>query len=359
MRTVSNYKALASVQGGEQAQLKHLAQAINLDLSLPQLCLDALGPAGSIGGRGVKSFAANEPRLSRSDCREAFKGALARKWAVPSDTPFLSDVAQRVESFWHTNMPELDTGWMQFFQLVDLRGTSQDTFDILDTNAGITWEQMKPGTAIKPRREISESRAQVGYLTYSAGLGLLDDWIRFQKFWNVEQAVAEFRATAWDKQAELHYGLFTALGAGVNQAFATNDTTTFNAAGAAILRNVRSKGYAAGQNARFKILCAPEHQGRILTMLEATQGSAIVANQAGVQPLAYAVDAVVASTFVAANSTGYYLVLPGRKLQRGNWLDLQIEGQRDVYARAQDWVGTQQFNAAIGDSDQVRRVLFS
>lgn len=356
MRTVSNYKALANVQGGEGAQLKALAQAINLDLSLPQLCVDALGDRVSRIGKGVKVFAANDPRGPVVD---QIKAHLSRKWAVPSDNPVLFDVANRIESFWHTNMPELDTGWMNVFQLVDLRGSNQSSFDITDTNAGISWTQTKPGEKIKPRREISESSTPVPYLTYSAGLGLLDDWLRYQKFWSVEQAVAEFRATAWDKQAELHYGLFTALGAGVNQAFATNDTTTFNNAASAILRAVRTKGYAAGQNAQFWIMCAPEHLGRILLMLEATQGSGIVAHQSGVQPLAYNVAGVIASTHIPAASTGYYLVLPNRKIQRGNWLDLQIESVRDAYSRAQDWLGTQQFNAIIGDSDQVKRVLFS
>ncbi len=356
MRTVSNYKALANVQGGEGAQLKALAQAINLDLSLPQLCVDALGDRVARIGKGVKVFAANDPRGPVVD---QIKAHLSRKWAVPSDNPILGDVANRIESFWHTNMPELDTGWMSLFQHVDLRNSNQSSFDIIDTNAGISWTQTKPGEKIKPRREISESSTPVPYLTYSAGLGLLDDWLRYQKFWSVEQAVAEFRATAWDKQAELHYGLFTALGGGVNQAFATNDTVTFNNAASGILRAVRAKGYAAGQNAQFQIVCAPEHLGRILTMLEATQGSAIVANQAGMQPMAYSVSAVIASTHVPANSTGYYLVLPGRKIQRGTWLDLQIESVRDAYSRAQDWVGTQQFNGIIGDSDQVKRVLFS
>lgn len=362
MRTVSNYKRLATIQGDERTKLKALAGAINLDLALPALCMDMLGEkagtifAGKGLGAGVRVFAANEPRLPDA---ERIKGFLAQKWAVPTDTPILADVSNRVESFFHTNMPEIDLGWTNLYQLVDLRGSKQDSFEIIDTNAGITFSQTKPGERVKVRREISEAQTTVKYLTFSDGLGLLDDWLRFDKFWSVEQAVAEFRSKAFDRLADSHYGLFTALGSGINQAFATDDTTTFNAAAATVLRNVRSKGYAAGQNARFWIVCAPEHLGRILRMLEATQGSQMVAFQSAKEPIAYSVAGVIATTYVPSNSTGYYLVLPGRKIQRGNWLDLQIESQRDIHSRATDWIGTMQYNAAIGDSDQVRRVLFT
>ena len=363
MRTLSNYGRLAGFKGTDEQKLKALCEAVNLDLGANSLCLDIAGEnAGrmftskSSGGPGVRVFAANDSRLPSVD---RIKAHLAQKWAVPADNPYLSDISGRVESFFHTNMPELDLGWTNLFTLVDLRQSKQDSFDILDTNAGITFNQITPGGKPQIRREISEAKTTVSYLTFADGLGLLDDWLRFDKFWNVEQAVAEFRAVAWDKMASTHYGLFTALSSGVDESFATNDTTTFNNAASTILRAVRTKGYAAGANAGFWIVCAPEKLGRILTMLEATQGSAIVANQAGVQPLAYRVAGVIATTHVAAADTGYYLVLPGRKIQRGNWMDLQIESKRDIYVRATDWVGTMQFNAAIGDSAQVRRVKYA
>ena len=157
----------------------------------------------------------------------------------------------------------------------------------------------------------------------------------------------------------MHYGLFTGLGGGVNQAFAVDDTTTFNAAAATIFRGLRTSGYGLGQNAGLWILCAPEHVGRVMKMLEVRAGSQILAMQENKEPIAYNVAGVVTSTFVPANSTGYYLILPGRKIQRGLWKDLSIESQRDIYSRASDWVGHMQFNAAIGNTAQVRRVLFS
>lgn len=360
---VVKFPQLAKVQGDSRAQLTALKQSIDFEFGLPGMFIDLAGASAgrmfaskSHEGAGVRLFSANEPRFVTD---EGVKAYLQRKWATPGDNPILEDIAARTTSWFHTNMPEIDLGWTNLFQTVDLRGSNQDSFEIIDTNAGIAYEQYKPGAKIKIRREFSEAKATVKYLTCGDGIGILDDWLRFQRFWNIEQVTAESRAKAWDKQAELHYGLFTALGAGINQTFDTDDTKTFNAAAAKVLRDVHAQGYGTGQNASFWILCAPEHVGRILKMLEVRSGSAILANQANKEPLAYNVAGVIASTYVPANSTGYYLVLPGRKIQRGVWKDLTVESERDIYSRAQDWVFHMQFNAAIGNSAQVRRVLFA
>lgn len=353
--TVSSFAKLSTLQGSEL--YKALAQAVNFELSLPQLYLDQLKGAPVISGNSALLSAgkAEAPGLKAAGIR----AALSTKWATPSDNPILTDVSNRVEAFFHSNMPELDLQWTNLFDLVDLRNSNQDSFEITDTNAGITFQQIQPGAKIKVRREIAEATTPVPVLTFGDGIGLLDDWLRFQKWWRVEEVVSEFRAKWFDTVASAHYSLLTSQGAGINQAFATDDTQTFNNAAAAILRAVRDKGYAAGPQAQFWIVCAPEHVGRILKMLEATQGSQIVAFNANAQPIAYRVAGVIATTYVPSNTTGYYLVLPGRKVKRGLWKDLSIESGRDIYSRATDWVGHGQFNAIIGDSAQVRRVLFS
>lgn len=356
MKTVSKFKMLAGMD--QATALKALAAAVGFEFSLPVAALDMMGPQAAFLGKGVRAMDAASRRVSVPTL-DQIKAYLAQKYTTTADTPQLADTAGRVESWFHTNMPELDLGWMSLFQMVDLRGTPHDSFEINGTNAGITFKQRAPGEKVEIRREITEESLPVKYLTFSDGVGILDDWMTFQKWWTIEQVVAEFRAKAWDKKAELHYGLFTALGAGINQAFDADDTKTFNAAAASILRGVRAKGYGAGQNTQFDILCAPEHLGRVNLMLEAQQGSARVAFQAGAQPISYSVRNVVSTTFVPSNSSGYYLVLPGRKIQSGNWKDLSVEQNRDIYTRAQDIVGTEQFNAAIGDSAQVKRVLFS
>lgn len=356
MRTSIKFAALAGIASA--AQITALAGAIDLHLKMPQMALDMLGAdaavfAGKFFGADGKLIQRNAPDGER------FKSFLAQKYATSSDNPILTDVAAQFATFFHSNMPEMDMGWVPLFDEVDLRGSTHDHFDIIDTNAGIVYEQLKQGEAIKKRTKISESKTIVSYLTMGAGLGLLDDWLRFQQWWKVDEATGEFTAKHWDKMAELHYGLFTALSTSVDVNFTTDDATTFNAAVAGILRAVRSSGYAVGQNAGFYILTSPEKVGRITRMLSAERGSAMVDFGTMKEPIAYTVKGVIASTFVPANDTGYYLVLPGRKIKRGVWKDLTVEGQRNAAARAEDLYAHAQYNCAIGDTAQVRRVKFA
>jgi len=354
MRTSIKFAALAGLVGA--AQVAALSQAIDFELKRPHILLDMLGDAApQLAGK----LTVLDGRRADAPSLERIKAFLATKYATPSDNPVLTDVASGFAEFFHSNMPEIDTGWVPLFDLVDLRGSTHDHFDIADTNAGIVYEQVKPGAEIKKRTQISESKTPVGYLTLGAGLGILDDWLSFNQFWRIDEAIDEFRAKHFDEMAARHYGLFTALGNGVDVAFDTDDATTFNKAAAALFRAVRGKGYAVGQNAGLYVVCAPEKVGRITRMLAADQGSGLVQFGTLQEPIAYSVRGVVSSTHIPANDSGYYLVLPGRKLKRGLWKDLSVETQRNASMRAEDIYAHSQYNAAIGDSAQVRRVKFA
>lgn len=349
-----NYSNIAKVPEGER--LHALAKAVNFDLALPQLALDmqsgkALHAAQVVGPDGNP--------LGKALDFNATKAFLSTKYATPGDNPALEATAQRVSSFFHGGINELDLGWTNLFQFVDMRSANQTSFKVVGANTGMVFKARAAGEKTEITRNIQSADTPVEFVTYSAGLGILDDWLRYQQFWTIEQNVAEFRGKYYDKQAELHYGLFTAQSTGIDVNFATDATQTFNAAAATILRNLRSSGYGLGAGVQFTILTSPEKLGYVLKMLEATRGSQMVANNANAQPIAYSVAQVIASPYVAANDTGYYLIVPGRRIQRGTWMDLQIETTRDIYKRAQDWVGTGQFNAVLADTNQVRRVKFS
>lgn len=349
-----NYSNIAKVPEAER--LNALAKAVNFELSLPQLGLDILGGKGAFGAQVVD--ATGKP-IAKSFGADAVKAHLATKYATPGDNPALAATADRVAGFFHSGINELDLGWTNLFQFVDMRQSNQTSFKVIGASTTMQFKQRAPGEKVEIARNIGSTDTPVEYVTYAAGLGVLDDWLRFQQYWTIEQTVAEFRGKYYDLQADLHYGLITALGSGIDVAYATDATVTFNAAAAAILRNMRASGYALGSGVQFTILTSPEKLGYVLKMLEATRGSQLVANTAGAQPIAYSVGQVIASPYVDAADTGYYLVVPGRRLQRGTWMDLQIETNRDIYKRAQDWVGTGQFNAAVGDTNQVRRVKFA
>lgn len=357
MKTGINYKALKDLPKPEQRKV--LADAVALELSKTEALLDIFKmQAVTMGGATTLKgpmFSANDPRNEV----ERIKSFLGRKYGTTSDTPQLNDVANQFAEFFHTNMPEMDMAFSVLFDLKDLRDSTHDHFDIADTNAGLTWTQRLPGQRTQIRKNISEALTTVSVVEYSDGLGILDKWLQFQQYWKIDEAIAEFRSTYFNKMAESHYGLLTALSSGVNQAFATDDTTTANNAAAAIIRACKAKGYAVGDNPTLYAACAIEHVGRLERMLTAQRGSAMVDQGTVSQPLVHRIGGIIGTTHVPADSSGYYLVLPGRKIQRGVWKDLTIETDRDVTASAENIVGVGQYNAAIGDSDQVRRVLFS
>lgn len=349
-----NYSNIAKVPEAER--LSALAKAVNFELSLPGMALDIAGGKGAFGAQVVDITGKS---LGKSFGTDAIKAHLATKYATPGDNPGLAATADRVAGFFHTGINELDLGWTNLFQFVDMRQSTQTSFKVIGANTTLQFKQRAPGEKVEIARNIGSTDTPVEYVTYAAGLGILDDWLRYQQYWTIEQTVAEFRGKYYDLQAELHYGLFTAQGSGIDVAFATDATVTFNKAAATMLRNMRSSGYALGAGVQFSILTSPEQLGYVLKMLEATRGSQLVANSANGQPIAYSVGQVIASPYVPAADTGYYLIVPGRRNQRAVWMDLQIESNRDIYKRAQDWVGTGQFNAAVGDSNQVRRVKFA
>lgn len=356
MQTYSKFEKLGAI-ADSKAQIKALGQCIDMEFALPAMFRDLGGNVSTTEG-GIKVIGGKAGHVQVPSA-EQVKAALATKWSVPGDNPNLVDPTNRVVQFFHTNMPDMDTGYTAIFDMVDMRSSILDSFDILDANQGITFGQIKSGESVKIRRAVTDSKMSVPVCTFADGVGIEDDWLRFQKWWQVSDTVAEFNAKAWDMKASWHYNLLTALSSAVNVAFDTDDTKTLNKAAAKILRAVRAKGYGAGQNAGFVIVCAPEDVGRITKMLTATAGTLIVAFNANVQPVNVHVSQVVASTYIPANLGGYYLCLPGRKLKRGDWKDLTVESERNIYVRANDYVGTFQANAAIGDTDQVARVLFT
>ena len=352
--SASNYSNLAKVPEGER--LTALFKAINFDLSLPQLALDVQS------GKALHAAQVFDPEgksLAKPIAADATKAFLAQKYATPGDNPALASTTQRVVQYFHTGLNELDLGWTQLFRFVDMRSSNQPSFKIIGASTGLTFKQRAPGEKVEINRNFGETSAEVEFVTYAGGLGVLDDWLRFNQYWTIQQVVEEFRGKYYDKQAELHYGLFTALGSGINVAFDTDATKTFNKAVAAMLRALNGKGYGVSSGAQVDILVNPEQLGYVLKMLEATRGSTMVAYNAASQPLAFSVRNVIATTQIPADASGYYVVLADRKIQRATWMDLQIESTHDIYKRAQDWVGTAQFNAAIGDTDQVRRVAFA
>lgn len=354
MKIKLNHKALAALPD-PATKRAHIAKAVAIYLAAGGLIEAALGDQAAYATGAVKAYGQRETTVDV----KRFDEAIAAKYATPDQNPILTAAKRGVDFYFHNNMPELDIGFLPLFDLVDMRGTAQTSFSIKTTAAGITWVQRLPGERADLRREFTEGEVVVSVLEFVAGLGILDFWLEYNQFWRVEEAVAEFLAQGAEKRASLHYSLLTAQSTSIDVNFVTDDSTTFNNAAAALLRGVRNSGYAVGANAQLDIVCNPEKIGRILAMLDAKRGSPMIAFGTQDQPIAFNVRNVIMTTHVAAADTGYYLALPGRKMKRGEWKDVTLESNRDIYASATDWVGRTQYNAAIADTAQIRRVKYA
>ena len=368
MKLNIDYAALQA-KGNEGAQRTALFNSLKAALLYAPIMLACMSPAevakaslnpmsriaGVEDGKGLDD--ARVKAFLQSDRAAPVVGA---KWATPGDNPVLQQVTSSVVQFFQDNVRDMDLGYQVLFDDVPgLLGSNQDHFELVNASMGFTWSQQKPGGIIKPRREITEAKVSVPYLSYVEGFSLLDEWLQFSKYYHVEEAVNEFVSTYYDQKASRHYGLITGQGAGINVAFATDAATTFNKAVAGILRKCQAKGYALGSNPQVDIVVSPENIGAVLAMLEARKGTPMVAYGTQKQPIAFGVRNVIVSTQVSAAENAYYVVLPERKLVRAVWADLTIEGARAADYRANDWFAHGQFASLLGDQDQVARVPLS
>ena len=356
MNAVARFAALAKMPTGSPQQYAALAQAVSLELGLVDMYLDLR-----------TSKAANDNvSLSLMDAKgappslDAVKAALGVKYPTASDTPASSSVAARIERWFHTGMNDIDVQWANLFDLVDLRDSNHDSFDINTGTFPVAFKQRAPGEKIEIARVPQETEVTVKMVEYGVGVGILDRWVRYNKWWEVQRVVQQFRAQHWDQMAQRHYGLFTSQGAGINVPHISGDdlgVRTLNAAAGQIYRAQQGKGTGVSANTPLWIVTSPERVGYATRILAATQGSLVIAYK-GAEPITARIAGVISTNHVAPDDTGYYLVLPGRNAVRGLWQDLQTEQVRDAYKRADDIVGTAQYAAILGDNSQVRRVLF-
>ena len=243
-----------------------------------------------------------------------------------------------------------DRGYELLFDEVDMRSATSDVFKVIDVSGGVTFYQQLPGEEAKLSKIPSSAVALVGFLRFTGGFNVLDDWLRFNQYYLIDQLFADTVRNWYNQKANLFYGLLTALGAGINEAFLNDDVTTINRACANILVNLAAAGYAVDENAQFVITCNPLMKDRIFKALAATY----MMPNANNNKIIHNISAVISTTKIPP--TSYYVSLPGGKSQRGEWEDLNLRPpQRNelVLGAAHIWTGA--YNGIIGDSRQYRR----
>lgn len=280
-------------------------------------------------------------------------GILAQKGATgPSDAPNLMNRNTPVTAgVFYTAMvdPLLDFGFEELFDFVDMRQSLQTSFDILDVSNLITFAEVKSGERMK-KYGIQDAKSTVSKMIVAAALGILDDWINYAMYWNLNQAAVEAKSKYYDKMATDHYALIVA-GAQA-QAFATDDITTINNACADILTDCAAKGFTLTGNEVFELRANVTLKQRIEKAFALTFNSP----NADKNQLVHTLNRKYSTKLL---TTEYYVVLPGRKLKRGIWSDLSAETDRDILMRGTDVAYVGEYNAGVGEVQQIRKCALS
>lgn len=351
---------------GKQVDLKDLPmpqkcaavyKQANFAMKLPLMLAAAFTPNLLSAAMIDKSAAPKAPSFEqfKSFAHREFFGGEA-KYATEAANPILTTATGLMEEWYH-ELPYFDFGYLASFTRINLIGSNQDSFKMNTTSVGVTWTQRNPGDRTLVRREFAEGEATVGMLEFTAAIGILDVWLQFNQFYRVEEVINEFIVAAHVKRSSLHYALITATTN--EEAFATDDATTYNNACSTMIQACKSKGYGFGANPVIDLYVDTKRAGRVLAMLEATRGSLSVGYGTQDQPIVLSPRNIVITPTLSTSGTGYYLVLPGGKLKTADWLAMQIESKRDITVSATDWHGKEQYNCASGDANQIIRAKFS
>lgn len=247
-----------------------------------------------------------------------------------------------------------DRGYEVLFDEVDMRSSPSKYFELLDITGGVTFYQQEPGEEAKLSKLPTGAKATVSMLRFTGGFPILDDWLRFNEHYKIDELTADTVRRWYDKKATLFYGLLTALGSGINQAFDTDDVTTINNACAKIITDMSAAGYAVDENSQFYITAHPNLRARIFKAL----ANAFLNPNSNSDQIVFPIAGVISTAKIAA--TSYYVSLPGEKNKRGEWDDLNARPpQRNELKLGADHVWTGAYNGAIGESKQHRRCSLS
>ncbi|MDH4319881.1 MAG: hypothetical protein OEV73_00130 [Desulfobulbaceae bacterium] len=296
--------------------------------------------------QGFKAIAADSVKMVAAGSVQGQKIIGIDPNLVASGPPIVMVGSDTVES--------PDRGYEALFADVDMRASSNDTFEMLDISGGVTFYQKKTGEEAKLSRLPSSAKSQVGLLRFIGGFAIEDDWLRFNKYYLIDDLTKDTFNNWYNQKADLFYGLMAAMGAGINQAFATDDVTTINNACAAIVTEMEAAGYSVSAGSGFYITCHPILMSRIYKALAA---SFVNANSNNNQ-ITYNIKGVIPTAKIA--STSYYVSLPGLKNKKGEWEDLNARpAQRNELVLGADHVWTGAYNGAIGESKQHKRCALS
>ena len=244
-----------------------------------------------------------------------------------------------------------DYGFRDIFSHVDLTKSTSESYKMIDIAKAVVFEEIKDGEPIKLRRIPKATSQLFSYLQYGTGLSVEDDYIRFNKYYELEEVLSAVPFEYLDLLATTHYALITSLSAAINiAAVASDNAATIDKMVADIKDKCKAKKYFRGENPGFIVMCNPNEERKVkLAVYPAmTPDNTSIKNA----PVSNIVKVVVTSHCDAGKM---YTILPGGKLKSPEWEALNAKSAYNNVQRGEDIAWRAKFQAILGDSDQVRR----
>ena len=260
-------------------------------------------------------------------------------------------------------LTNFDTGYEQVFNMMDMRQSQRNGFDILDVISGLTFAKVEEGEKAKLFK-MSGQKVSVTLDMYGAGLSwsrrLLDD----KEYWTLEDNAIEFRNKAFSSKAQDFYGLidgvddtydvdWQAVGGAIpntNENYTPiRDINTINKACEEIIIRLKDLGMGITVQSEFIILAPIQLVGRIARALGIVQqpfSTSTAYLNYNVRPI---------YTMMLEETDVFYVIFPKKKIKGANRMDLTVFSDFDMMAYADASVGWQRYGGAIGNTKQLSR----
>ena len=336
---------------------------------------------GKVFGRGgiLDTALKNNDKATLKEIREcvlqfflkpktAWEKIQAAKLQAFTTTGDLSTVGTTV---WKVFLSEVmvDMNYEKAFDDIPL-GDSEGSWEIHDVTDGLTFRKVAEGERLEVCG-FTGSKATAYVEKRGGALGVTDEVERFRRVYQLIQNARTFRNRYWENKRDEHYALIAAAApaGGVREtayAGAATDTVasriiqTINAGCAAIGTRCRNKSY---DNMNRYVLFLPESFHILGDEVQAILNQPTVLSSSQAEgpvrkKLTYAVDFNYTwSTQIPALNG--LLCLPGNKSQMANVVSPFALEDNDILTLTKWFAVWTYYGAAIGDTDQVQRVLFA
>jgi hypothetical protein len=304
-------------------------------------------------------FRAAAQAFASTGSSESARSALIQAFGTSADFP--TSVLEVLDKY--HQLTYFDTGYEQVFDMMDMRNSNRNGFDIMDVESGLTFAKVPEGQKAKLYK-MSGEKVSVTLDMYGAGLGwsrrLFDD----REYWTIEDNAIEFRNKAYSSKAQDFYDLIDAVAATYDLAWqavtgsvpTTNenyvpirDINTINKACENILIALKDLGMGVTPQSEFIILAPIQLKGRIARAMGMVQ-----------QPFAGSTNQLYYNvrpiySLMLESSTEYYVIFPKKKIKGANRMDLTVFSDFDIEAYSDIAVGWQRYGGAIGEIKQIVR----